>query len=47
LGGTCAVVPTADGDPELFVVYKERIYIFASTHCVGEFKANPENYVKN
>ena len=47
LDGTCAVVPGADGDPELFVVYKERIYIFASPHCVEQFKAKPEEYVKN
>ena len=47
LGGTCAVVPGAEGDPELFVVYKERIYIFASTHCIESFKANPEEYIKN
>jgi YHS domain-containing protein len=47
LGGTCAVVPGADGDPELFVVYKERIYIFASPHCVEQFKAKPDDFVKN
>ena len=47
LGGTCAVVPTVDGDPELFVVYKERIYIFASPHCVEQFKAKPDDFVKN
>ena len=47
MGGSCPVVPGAEGDPDRFVVFKERIYIFASDHCVGEFKANPESYVKD
>ena len=46
-GGMCAVVPGAEGNPELFVVYKERIYIFASDHCVEQFKSNPSEYVSN
>src|SRR5262249_29623895 len=45
--GKCAVVPSAEGDPELFVVYKERIYIFASEMCVERFKNNPGEYVKD
>jgi YHS domain-containing protein len=47
MGGSCPVVPGAEGDPDLFVVYKERVYIFASDHCVESFKANPEEYIKN
>jgi YHS domain-containing protein len=47
MGGSCPVVPGAEGDPDRFVVYKERIYIFASDHCVETFKATPEEFVKN
>ena len=47
MGGSCPVVPGAEGDPDRFVVYKERIYIFASDMCVDSFKANPEEFVKN
>jgi YHS domain-containing protein len=45
--GMCAVVPGADGNPELFVVYNERIYIFATEMCVERFKANPKEFVKD
>jgi YHS domain-containing protein len=47
LDGTCPVVPGAEGDPELFVVHKERIYIFATPGCVDSFKANPGTFVAN
>ena len=47
MGGSCPVVPGAEGNPDLFVVYKERIYIFATDGCVDSFKANPEEFVKN
>ncbi|HEV8484679.1 MAG TPA: hypothetical protein VGV87_14145 [Blastocatellia bacterium] len=47
MGGSCPVVPGAEGDPDRFVVYKERIYIFASDMCVESFKAKPEEFVKN
>ena len=47
MGGSCPVVPGAEGDPDRFYVYKERIYIFASDQCVESFKANPEEFVKN
>lgn len=47
MGGTCPVVPGAEGDPALFVVHKERIYIFATPGCVDSFKANPEEFLKN
>ncbi|MCI0486102.1 MAG: hypothetical protein L0229_05830 [Blastocatellia bacterium] len=46
MGGQCPVVPTATGDPDRFLVYKERIYIFATDGCVEEFKASPESFVK-
>jgi YHS domain-containing protein len=46
MGGTCPVVPGAEGNPELYVVHKERIYIFASKGCVESFRANPDDYLK-
>jgi YHS domain-containing protein len=47
LDGTSPVVPGAEGDPELFLVHKERIYIFATPGCVESFKANPGTFVSN
>ena len=46
MGGTCPVVPGAEGDPNLYVVHKERIYIFATPGCVDSFKANPDQFLK-
>jgi YHS domain-containing protein len=46
MGGSCPVVPGAEGDPQLYVVHKERIYIFATTGCVDSFKANPDTFLK-
>ena len=46
MGGSCPVVPGAEGDPELYVVHKERIYIFATAGCVDSFKANPDTFLK-
>jgi YHS domain-containing protein len=43
---TCPVVPGAPIDPELFVVYEGKIYGFATTDCVGEFKSQPAAFVK-
>lgn len=45
LAGECPVVPGAEGNPELFAVYNERIYIFASENCVASFKEDPKKYV--
>jgi YHS domain-containing protein len=45
LGGECPVVAGAQGDPNLFLVYKEKIYIFATEECVAQFKADPKSYV--
>jgi YHS domain-containing protein len=47
LAGTCPVVPGADGDPNLFLVHKGKIYIFASDHCVERFKENPDSFINN
>jgi len=46
MAGECPVVPGADGNPDIFSVYKERIYIFASENCRTSFKGNPEQYLK-
>lgn len=45
LDGFCPVVPDASGKPDLFVVYKEKIYLFASDHCIEMFNLDPGNYV--
>lgn len=47
LGGTCARMgPTVQGNPDLFWVYKERIYLFGSEACVKMFKDAPEKYLE-
>ena len=47
LEGTCARMgPSAGGNPDLFTVYKERIYIFGSGDCKKKFEAAPENYLE-
>lgn len=47
LNGSCARMgaPTS-GNPDLFAVYQERIYIFGSTECQTLFKATPEKYLE-
>jgi YHS domain-containing protein len=45
LEGECPVVAGAQGNPNLFTVYKEKIYIFATEECVAQFKADPKSYV--
>ena len=47
MGGTCPVVPGAEGDPGLFTVYKDRIYIFATPGCLDSFKATPEQFISS
>jgi YHS domain-containing protein len=47
LGGACARMgPSAQGNPDLFTVHKERIYIFGSPTCVKAFKAAPESFLE-
>ena len=47
LEGTCARMgPSVGGNPDLFTVYKERIYIFGSGECKKKFEAAPENYLE-
>ncbi len=47
LGGVCARMgPSAGGNPDLFTVYKERIYVFGSADCKKKFEAAPQNYLE-
>lgn len=47
LGGTCARMgPGTQGDPDLYWVYKGRIYLFGSPACVAAFKAAPESFLE-
>jgi hypothetical protein len=43
---TCLVVPGAPLDPSLFAVHDRRIYAFATSDCVDEFKRRPAEFVK-
>ena len=43
---TCLVVPGTPVDPALFAVHEQRIYAFADTQCVQEFKKRPAEFVK-
>jgi YHS domain-containing protein len=43
---TCPVVPGAGIDPGQFMVYRKRIYAFATPDCVGELRSRPSAYVK-
>ena len=47
LDGHCARMgaPTS-GDPDLYTVHKERIYLFGSEECQTLFKAAPEKYLE-
>ena len=47
LGGTCARMgPSTQGDPDLYWVYKGRIYLFGSPACLTAFKAAPESFLE-
>ncbi len=41
----CPVVPSGPGNPAIFTVHKEKIYIFATGFCVGQFEASPESFL--
>jgi YHS domain-containing protein len=48
LEGTCARMgPSTGGNPDLFTVYKERIYVFGSGDCKKKFDAAPQNYLES
>ena len=47
LGGACARMgPPVGGNPDLYAVHKERIYIFGSANCKTVFQAAPEKYLE-
>ena len=43
--GTCMLAPGTPSKPDIFTVYDEKIYAFASTGCVARFKDDPESYL--
>lgn len=43
--GTCPVVPNAKADPDLAMVYKGRIYAFATIPCMAMFEKDPGKYL--
>jgi putative intracellular protease/amidase/YHS domain-containing protein len=43
--GKCAMMPEAPAQPDLFTVYKGRIYAFGSDACQASFQEQPEKYV--
>ena len=47
LGGACARMgPPVGGNPDLYAIHKERIYIFGSANCKTVFQAAPEKYLE-
>jgi hypothetical protein len=42
---TCLVIPGAQINPDLYVVYEKRLYAFATQNCVLAFKAAPNDYL--
>ncbi len=44
---TCLMVPGTAVDPALFAVHDKRIYAFAASQCVEEFKKRPAEFVKS
>lgn len=45
--GACARMgPSTGGNPDLFTVYNERIYVFGSADCKKKFEATPQNYLQ-
>jgi YHS domain-containing protein len=48
LGGMCAKMGApVSGNPDLYTVHKNRIYIFGSGECKTRFEAAPEKYVED
>lgn len=48
LHGACARMgPPVTGDPDLFSVYQDRIYIFGSGDCKKKFDATPAKYLES
>ncbi|HJQ68380.1 MAG TPA: hypothetical protein VKA70_05395 [Blastocatellia bacterium] len=48
LGGACARMGApVGGNPDLYTVYKERVYIFGSEACKNLFQSSPEKYLES
>ncbi|HVQ37658.1 MAG TPA: hypothetical protein VMS31_08995, partial [Pyrinomonadaceae bacterium] len=48
LDGTCARMgPPVTGNPDLFTVYRGRIYLFGSGDCKARFEAAPAKYLES
>ena len=45
LDGHCAMMPSAPADGQIFTVYRQRIYAFASEGCKAEFLTDPGRFV--
>ena len=43
--GRCLMMPDMDGVPDLFIVYKNKIYLAGSDICLQAMKSNPEAYI--
>lgn len=47
LDGSCARMGRGvSGNPDIYTVYKERIYIFGTEDCLQAFKASPESFLE-
>ena len=46
LQGKCAMMTTTPADPDIFTVYKGKIYAFGSEGCRTSFRASPEEYLR-
>jgi putative intracellular protease/amidase/YHS domain-containing protein len=44
--GGCAMMPDTPAQPDLFTVYKGRIYAFACEDCQAAFREKPEKYAQ-
>lgn len=44
--GSCPVIPSVKVKPDIYTVYNERIYAFASIPCIATFMQDPDKYVK-
>ena len=43
--GKCLMMPDMDGEPDLYLVYKGKIYLAGSDVCLQAVKDNPDTYV--
>jgi len=45
LDGKCLMMPNMDGVPDMFIVYKSKIYLAGSDFCLQAMKKDPEAYL--